>query len=166
MYKLPEALRAELARPLGPVLSPQEAGAKARKAPLLVTVGDVTTANFLAQDLRPRVMVVDNRTKRGSFPQAVRETIAPGTPIVQVQNPPARITEELWQACATALSARQPTLIEVQGEEDLAVLPCALLAPPGTVVAYGQPDQGVVLLEVNDAARERVRALLKQMEGP
>lgn len=166
MYKLPELLRASLAQPLGPVLTTREAAEQARKARFLCTVGDVTTATMLGEDIRPRVMVVDNRTKRGSYPKQVRELVEPGTPIVQVHNPAARITEELWQACAAAVSSKQPTLIEVQGEEDLAVLPCVLLAPSGAVVAYGQPDQGIVMLTVDDAARERVRALLKQMEGP
>lgn len=166
MYRLPEALRPQLARPLGPVLPGKEAAEHARKARVLAAVGDVTCATLLEEGLRPRVMVVDNRTKRGNFPNTLRERVPPGTPIVQVENPPARITEELWQAVATAFAGREPTLIEVKGEEDLAALPCVLLAPPGSVVAYGQPDQGIVLLHVDDAARERVRALLKQMEGP
>jgi hypothetical protein len=166
MYRLPEALRAQLARPLGPVLKAEEALRQAAKARFLVTIGDVTTATFLKEGLRPRVMVVDNRTKRGSFPAPVRETLPPGTPVLQAPNPPARITEELWQACASALSAKEATLVEVQGEEDLAALPCVLLAPTGAVVAYGQPDEGIVLIHVDDAARERVRSILKQMEGP
>jgi GTP-dependent dephospho-CoA kinase len=166
MYRLPEMLRPQLASPLGPVLPGAEAAKEASKSRVVATVGDVTTATFLEQGLRPRVMVVDNRTKRGSFPHAVRERIPPGTPVVQVANPPARITDELWDACAAGIAGKAPVLIEVQGEEDLAVLPIALLAPTGTVVAYGQPDQGVVLLQVNDEARDRVRALLKQMEGP
>jgi uncharacterized protein (UPF0218 family) len=166
MYRLPEALRADLARPLGPVLPPKEAAAKARAARVLVTVGDVTTQTMLDEGLRPRLMVVDNRTKRGSVARAVREGLPGDIPVVNVENPPARITEDLWQACATALAGTQPTLVEVRGEEDLATLPCVLLAPNGSVVAYGQPDEGVVLLNVNDAARQRVRALLKQMEGP
>lgn len=166
MYRLPELLRAQLARPLGPVLPSHEASQQARKARVLCSVGDATTAAFLEEGLKPRVMVVDNKTKRGPFPQAVRGRVAPGTPIVQVKNSAATISEELWQAVASAMARKEPTLIEVDGEEDLAALPCVLLAPPGAVVAYGQPDQGIVLLNVDDAARERVRVLLKQMEGP
>lgn len=166
MYKLPDALRAALAKPLGPVLPGKEAAERARLAPVLASVGDVTTSTMLGEDVVPRVMVVDNRTRRGSVAFSVREQVPPGTPIVQVPNPPARITEELWQACATAMASRDPTLIEVDGEEDLATLPCVLLAPNKAIVAYGQPDQGIVLLTVDDAARARVRALLNQMEGP
>lgn len=166
MYKLPEAMRAELARPLGPVLPSADAAQRASKARVLVTVGDVTSATFLEEGLKPKILVVDNMTKRGSFPTHLRERVPPETPIVQVPNPPARITEELWQALATAYAAKGQTLIEVQGEEDLAVLPAVLLGPTGAVVAYGQPDQGIVLLTIDDAARERVRGILKTMEGP
>jgi hypothetical protein len=166
MYKLPEALRGELSRPLGPVMPGSEAVKAAAKARVLATVGDVTSATFLEEGLNPKLMVVDNKTKRGSFEKTLRERVQPGTPILQVSNPPARITEELWQAIATTFAGKESVLVEVNGEEDLAVLPCVLLAPTNAVVAYGQPDQGVVLLTINDAARERVRGLLKQMEGP
>jgi uncharacterized protein (UPF0218 family) len=165
MYRLPERLRAELAKPLGSVLPPAEAVPRARRAKALATVGDVTTATMLGEGLSPRVMVVDNRTKRGAVPVHVREQVREGTPIVQVRNEPATISEELWQAVAAAWSARAPTLIEVQGEEDLATLPAVLLGPSQGVVAYGQPDQGIVLLTIDDAARGRVRDLLKHMEG-
>ena len=39
--------------------------------------------------------------------------------------------------------------IVVEGEEDLATLPAILYAPPGSVVVYGQPDEGSVLVKVN-----------------
>lgn len=165
MYRLPEALRAQLARPLGPVLPAKEAAEQARKARVLCTVGDVTTAAFLEEGLKPRVMVVDNKTKRGAFEAPVQGRLPPGTPVVDVENPAAQITDPLWQAIAGAVAHPGQTLIQVKGEEDLAVLPCVLLAPSGAVVAYGQPDQGIVLLTVDDAARERVRNLLKHMEG-
>ena len=166
MYRLPEALRVQLARPLGPVLPSHDAAQQAAKARVLCSVGDATTATFLEEGLSPRVMVVDNKTKRGPFNGQVRTRIRPGTPIVQVKNAAATISEDLWQAVAGAMARKDATLIEVDGEEDLAALPCVLLAPQGAVVAYGQPDQGIVLLNVDDAARERVRVLLKQMEGP
>lgn len=164
MYRLPESLRAELARPLGPPLPAGEAAQRARKARVLATVGDVTTQTMLGEGLRPRVMVVDNRTKRGAVPRHVRESVEAGTPVVQVDNDPATISDALWDAVATAYSGKQSTLIEVKGEEDLATLPCVLLGPANGLVAYGQPDQGIVLLTIDDAARERVRALLKRME--
>jgi len=165
MYHLPETMREELARPLGPVLPGGEAATRASKARFLITVGDATTAAFLEEELTPRVMVVDNKTKRGPFPGPVRERVPQGTAILQAKNPAAGISDAMWEAIATAMSNPGSTLVEVDGEEDLAALPCVLLAPQGAVVAYGQPDQGVVLLTVDDAARDRVRTMLKRMEG-
>lgn len=165
MYRLPETLRADLARPLGPVVQAPEAAQRARRAPGLATVGDVTTAALLGEGVQPRVMVVDNMTRRGAVAVHVRERVPEGTPVVQVTNPPATIGEELWQAVARAWSGSQPVLIEVQGEEDLAALPAVLLGPSRGLVAYGQPDRGIVLLTIDDAARGRVRDLLKHMEG-
>jgi uncharacterized protein (UPF0218 family) len=165
MYRLPETLRADLAQPLGPVLPAADAAQQAKKAKALATVGDVTTANLLAQGAKPRVMVVDNRTKRGAVAVHVREKLPAEVPVVQVRNAPATITEDLWQAVAQAWGS-PGTLIEVEGEEDLATLPAVLLGPTHGVVAYGQPDRGIVLLTIDDAARSRVRDLLKHMEGP
>ncbi|MCA1812962.1 MAG: GTP-dependent dephospho-CoA kinase family protein [Halobacteriales archaeon] len=162
---MPENLRADLAKPLGPVLQPPDAAAQAKRAKALATVGDVTTEAMLGEGLMPRVMVVDNRTKRGAVRVHVRERVPEGTPVVQVRNEAATISEDLWQAVATAWSSKQSTLIEVDGEEDLATLPAVLLGPTHGLVAYGQPDQGIVLLTIDDAARGRVRDLLKHMEG-
>ncbi|MHB8605670.1 MAG: DUF359 domain-containing protein, partial [Thermoplasmatota archaeon] len=55
-------------------------------------------------------------------------------------------------------------VVEVVGEEDLAALPAILAAPAGAVVAYGQPNQGVVCVVVDDASRARARDLLSRME--
>ena len=49
------------------------------------------------------------------------------------------------------LKTGNPVIIEVKGEEDLAVLPCILNAPKDTFILYGQPKEGVVLVCVNEA---------------
>jgi uncharacterized protein (UPF0218 family) len=39
----------------------------------------------------------------------------------------------------------------VDGEEDLAVLPCLLNSPKDAFILYGQPNEGVVLVKVDEA---------------
>ncbi|HLE97053.1 MAG TPA: DUF359 domain-containing protein [Candidatus Thermoplasmatota archaeon] len=176
MYTLPDHLRPALAEPLGPVLPDEEgvarAAAAAERGTVVVAVGDVTTARLLAGGVVPRVMVVDGRTKRGEPTPGLATWLRSlsATPVVRVSNPPARITEELWRTLATALAsatggAKGATIIEVDGEEDLAALPAALLAPDGALVCYGQPDRGMVVATVDDALRNRVRKFLSQMES-
>jgi len=53
-----------------------------------------------------------------------------------------------------------PALVIVEGEEDLAVIPLALLVAPGSIVIYGQPGEGVVIRRIDEGAREDARRLL------
>jgi len=48
----------------------------------------------------------------------------------------------------------------VDGEEDLAVIPCVLMAPEGSLILYGQPGEGVVLVET-DKVKETAKATTK-----
>lgn len=171
MYRLPDDLRAELAKPFGPVLQDVDGAARAKKAAFVVAVGDVTTERLLEAGVVPRLVVVDHRTKRttdtAAADAAVEELVKKGAPLVRVKNPAAVVTEALWDAVATALASAAGggcTVIEVDGEEDLAALPALALAPKGALVCYGQPDQGMVVVTVDDAVRAKVRRFLSKME--
>lgn len=165
MYRLPVALRAELARPMAIVRTTEEALAFSRGREV-VAVGDVVTQMFLDAGVVPRVMVVDGVTQRMQKRAAALEHLpASGVEVVEVVNPPAEITRDLYVALERALAAPGPTVIHVTGEEDLAALPALVLARDGALVAYGQPHEGVVLVEVDGSSRERARALLHQMEA-
>ena len=43
-----------------------------------------------------------------------------------------------------------PVRITVNGEEDLLVLPVCIHAPDNAIVMYGQPNEGLVLVEITD----------------
>jgi uncharacterized protein (UPF0218 family) len=168
MYLLPESLRSHLAAPLAAVLSTSEALALARGREV-VSVGDVVTQMFLGAGVVPRVMVVDGVTQRMQERAAALEHLPES--VVEVVNPAGSITPALFEAIVRALAAPGPTLIHVNGEEDLAALPALLHAPDGALVCYGQPPlpasggrAGVVAVEVDGRVRERARFLLSQME--
>ncbi len=57
------------------------------------------------------------------------------------------------------------TLIVVDGEEDLAVIPCVLFADEGDVVLYGQPDEGIVAVEVSEEKKMEIATLIKIMRA-
>ena len=68
-------------------------------------------------------------------------------------NPAGTITDDLWETIGKALelsNSGECYVIEVAGEEDLAVLPCILMTNPETTILYGQPNEGLVLLKVSD----------------
>ena len=53
--------------------------------------------------------------------------------------------------------------IVVDGEEDLATLPAILYAPLGSVVIYGQPNEGSVLVNVTSEMKLKIDKFMKQM---
>jgi uncharacterized protein (UPF0218 family) len=187
MYRLPDSLRPALAAPFGPVLDSRGALAAAR-GKQLVSVGDVVTQTFLDAGVVPKLMLVDGVTQRGArVENALAGLPQHGVRRERVRNPAAEVTKELIAAIDRALRAKGSTLVEVEGEEDLAALPCMIIAPDGFVVAYGQPPSrtppgvgsapqgaardpsqaargGVVVVEVGPDVRKRAQDILSQME--
>ena len=54
--------------------------------------------------------------------------------------------------------------IVVDGEEDLLALIAVLYAPENSIVVYGQPYTGVVIIKVTPEKKEQVKALLNSMK--
>jgi uncharacterized protein (UPF0218 family) len=55
-------------------------------------------------------------------------------------------------------------VLHVEGEEDLAAVPAVIVAPAGASVVYGQPGEGMVLVDA-DEVRDEARDLLRRMDG-
>lgn len=134
--------------------------------PPLVAVGDVVTFHLRRADRDPDVMVVDGRTKRDEVDPAVSDELDEADYArVEVENPPAELSEALLDALVDALAADHPVVIYVDGEEDLATLPAIVAAPLGGSVVYGQPDEGMVHVPVTEESKAEARDLLVQFDG-
>ncbi len=166
MYTLPIALRSALKDPMRPVVDTAGALAHVRaEATPVVAVGDVVTGMFLDAGIVPAVMIIDFKTQRTQDLPELRAAVEKtGARVVPVVNPPAEITRDLWNAIVEALDDDEPVVLQVEGEEDLAVLPVLALAPDGFQVVYGQPGEGVVIVQVDDGSRAFARDFLKKME--
>ncbi|SIR64447.1 GTP-dependent dephospho-CoA kinase family protein [Natronorubrum thiooxidans] len=160
---LPDALRHELKEPMGPIETDAERLLEAVDGPL-IAVGDVVTYHFLQAGRAPDVAVVDERTKRETVDEEIRETVTESTPL-EATNPPAALSAEMVETLREALDREEPTTILVDGEEDLVALPAIAAAPEGASVVYGQPDEGMVHVTVTDEHRAEMRALLERFEG-
>lgn len=129
---------------------------------LIITVGDETTKTLLRYEMEPGLAIFDLKTHR----QTVSHSDLPKHFKVKekVENPQKEITYGLWQAIANALKTGNSKAIEVAGEEDLAALPCAYLAPEGSIVIYGIPNVGLNLIEVDSGIKSKAESLMAQME--
>jgi uncharacterized protein (UPF0218 family) len=164
VLELPDDLRGAFKDPLGRVFTDPDAllGADGAGSPL-VAVGDVVTYHLIRVGRRPDVAVIDGRTER----ERVDEAVAAGLPDpgVEVTNPPGTLSRDLLDALAAALDSEGPTVVGVDGEEDLATLPAVVATPLGGSVVYGQPGEGMVLVPVTEATRATARDLLDRMTG-
>jgi uncharacterized protein (UPF0218 family) len=179
-YLLPEGLRRELAGAFGPIVQSNELVAALEGADIVLAVGDVVSLTLKTLKVTPRLFVCDYQTQRGlpgkggpgAMAAAAKDAANEktlyelelgswGELAFRVRNPAASITREAWDAIRLGLQHEEgPVRVVVEGEEDLLGIPCFLEAPVGSVVLYGMPDQGVVVVRVDAAFKARVAALL------
>lgn len=166
MLILKKELRSELKKPFGkiyPSITEAKDYLKSSLAEtgILISIGDVTTQNMLNADIIPDIAIIDNKIER----HISQNEIYYGNITLKAENPPGTITDDLQKKIEKAfnLVKKSRVLIIVEGEEDLAVIPCVTIAPSGSVVFYGQPGEGVVLCEV-DKAKKVVENLIKKLE--
>lgn len=168
-FKLTPELRKVLKEPLGRLIRGEipEPYLKIRgeleKARHVVTVGDVVTENVLKLGIKPNLAIYDHKTKRREYsPEIENEAV-----IITVQNPPGTITKALLNAIRKGFGLAERgrrVYIKVCGEEDLAAIPAVLYAPEGSVVLYGQPNEGVVLIKVTPECKLKCGKLMSNME--
>ena len=164
LVELQTELRGELKDPLGPIYTDTDALLADTDGPI-IAVGDIVTYHLLEAGHRPDVALVDGKTKRERVEREILDAIEGFDHQREVENPPATLTAELLEALDDAIDSGGSTVITVVGEEDLAALPAVVAAPDGAAVVYGQPDEGMVLVTVDETLRAECRDLLERMEG-
>ncbi|MFQ5887391.1 MAG: GTP-dependent dephospho-CoA kinase family protein [Candidatus Hydrothermarchaeales archaeon] len=157
---LPEELRPLFKKPFGKLLKgkglkPAEEVKSLIKGGRVIVIGDETYKNIRKVGIEPSLGIVDFKVKR----KRIEGDIEGG---IRVKNPQGMITAELWDAIRESIDDKQ--IIVVEGEEDLAVIPCILEADWDDVVLYGQPDEGIVFINITEEVKEKASMYLKFME--
>ncbi len=168
-FLLPEALRSELKQPIGEIIDFAAVDFSTTPMEKAVTVGDVTAKLFHDSKLFPIVSVVDFMVKRKKIYASLSELGFDGSEkIYIVTNPPGQITGDLLQTVqeifTTLHQENHRSVIRIEGEEDLAVLPVVLAAPLGLLVFYGQPDVGIVRVVVTEDLKQELHSLLMRFQ--
>ncbi|MBI2195843.1 MAG: pantetheine-phosphate adenylyltransferase [Candidatus Levybacteria bacterium] len=159
---LPENLREELRKSLGPIIEDDNFNIDKN---LVITVGDVTSQKFNNLSLNQKISIIDfNVARKKKFDTVLQLGFTGDEKVVKVENPAGQITSQLFSAIIKAFSRETRVIIEVSGEEDLAVLPAILAAPLGSLVFYGQPEEGLVKVLVSENMKEKVYRLLTEFE--
>lgn len=164
---LTEDLRLKLKNPMGLLIEGDVKSVIDRLLPLIqdkriISVGDVVSQNLIEHEIFPELVIVDGRNLRAEIGDSIDcdNTIT-------VENPQSAITGELWVAIERFFKDKTKRFkkILVEGEEDLAVMPAVLHGDGDTVVLYGQPERGVVIIEVTEDKKKEISEYLNEMEG-
>ena len=163
--KLPNSLRDQFKNPLG-VLLPEDIADKKHILEYLsddsyiITVGDRTTEKMIDFGLIPSLQIIDGVEKREKRELPKLENATKLT----VDNPAAEITAQSIDVIKQAFTLQSPVRIVVNGEEDLLVIPVCVHAPENSIVLYGQPNQGLVIVKVTPEIRNKTQGLLDLMK--
>jgi uncharacterized protein (UPF0218 family) len=160
---IPEEKRGSFKEPIGSLIDENDLK-KINAENKLITVGDVVSLTVNRNGIVPDVAIYDGMTERREMTEFAAFVENKGWRTDTVTNPAGTITAELVNAVENALSGREKKVIRVIGEEDLATLPCILLAPEGTNVIYGWPGKGMMLVTTDEGIKKRIYELLEQTE--
>jgi len=125
----------------------------------VISVGDATTERLIKYGIIPSLQIVDGLEKRikRDMPSGDIKTS------LNCNNPPAEITIESVKTIKKAFQSTKPVRIAVNGEEDLLVLPVVVYAPQNSVVLYGQPNEGLVIVSINTEIRDKAQSVMDSM---
>ncbi len=133
---------------------------KREKPVKIISVGDTVTRNLHSYQMTPQLSITDNKRMR----KRVKQEVFAGKNVVHVKNPQGTITEEAITAVREALESDEHVHIIVDGEEDLLALIAVLYAPETSLVVYGQPFEGIVVVEVTSEKKAGALKILKAMK--
>lgn len=79
-------------------------------------------------------------------------------------NRPGEITGEVLDFIKNITSMNFNRIqIIINGEEDLLALPIFIYSPNDWTVLYGQPNEGLVIVEINDTLRKKAESIFNKV---
>lgn len=121
-----------------------------KKFKKIITVGD-----YCSLTLPSDVKIFDGKIKRKKIKTILKFSLS-------CRNLPGTIQREVWSVIKRAIKNKESVFID--GEEDLLVIPCVLLAEKNTAVIYGFPGKGICLVEVSPEEKKRFKELLQKFK--
>ena len=127
----------------------------------LILVGDTISRNALQIGVYPDVIVIDNKEMRQDSSTTVSLDDRKQFNLFNAQG---SINPVSWGMLDRAIKTGNSAVI-VDGEEDLLVLVVISVAPIGSLVVYGQPGEGIVLVNITLAKKKEVFEFLRLMDA-
>jgi hypothetical protein len=164
---LPDSLRQRFKQPLGQLVTGSisdcnnviKTAIQNEMPPKVVLVGDTVSRHAIEAGIHADLIIVDNKEMRRSsipVPLCSRKKVS-------LINPQGTIAANSWDVIARAIELEDSAIV-VEGEEDLLVLVAVSVAPIRSLVVYGQPNVGIVLVRASPEKKHEVAQVLAQMK--
>lgn len=164
--RLPQDLRHIFHKPLGELLRNEIPDEYIKHPEKIISIGDATTQRLHGMGVKPKICVIDFLVERKKKYSSLDELgFGKRTTIFSVVNPAGSLTKEVWEQMMKihqSLDTRKEIVLRVDGEEDLLVLPFALLMPLGWTIFYGQPHEGLVRLSITEKLKMDMFSFLQK----
>lgn len=165
-------IRLELKKPQGRLIREQietevKAFIESHDVPMIITVGDEVTKMCHQIGIEAHFSIFDFLVQRKQKYFSIQDLGIHGTSNYtheNVVNPAGSITKDLIDAIESGLRRAingTEVLLKIDGEDDLGAVPAILLAPLGSVILYGQPGEGVVIVDVTEERKKNLLTILK-----
>lgn len=144
--------------------------------PKIIAVGDAVNNALLNQNIQPDISIIDLKIKRIPVYKNAADL---GFRDIKVhkyaKNAAGTVNIEAFQMLNSLIrSEAKPTILQIEGEDDLLALVACYLSPLNYLIVYGQPasidasqggpGEGVVAIEVDEEIKQRAREMLSQFE--
>ena len=167
-YSVTPELRVKLKEPFGMLIRGSFAETmrklknivKREKPPKIISVGDTVSRNLHEHQMNPQLSITDNKRMR----RRIKTRTFNGKNVVHVKNPRGTITEEAITAIRETLESDEDVHVIVDGEEDLLALIAVLYAPEKSLVVYGQPYEGIVVVKATSEKKAGAMEILNAMK--
>ena len=128
-----------------------------------VCVGDRTAERLNEFGFTVNLEIVDMMERRFARPSP---NLSSEREVVRANNEAGSITSEALQKLDQILNmilrdAKKTVRLVIYGEEDLLALPVIAFFPDNTVVFYGQPGEGLVIVQSKDATQKAMEIIAK-----
>lgn len=163
-WVLPERLWPQMRVLWGEIMTEADMVKAVDGCDMVISVGDVVSLALLQNGIVPHITIYDRITER--MPMTTLDRYLDGIEgrAVSIKNAPGTITPELVNGVMEAIGSRAPTKMFIEGEEDLAALVCAAMAPYRSCLVYGVPKKGMTMVHIDVEVREKAIGLIYEME--
>jgi GTP-dependent dephospho-CoA kinase len=127
----------------------------------IVTVGDTTTQKFIEFGYTPDLSIIDNKEKRKTKSNNLELQV---DKVIYCENRPGELNIQVMDLIKKITSIKFNKIqIIIEGEEDLLALPLFMYSPNKWTIFYGQPNEGLVMVEMNNDRRKRARLIFNKV---